>query len=164
MDPNLARCLESLNRTLAGVSTSRAEVSTDGRWSVAQIIEHLDLAYTRNAAGLELRVAKGEVPLLRGTTKQTLARFVVVVLGYFPAGRQSPPTVLPQGRPFEEVRDALETDLVALDRALDAAEQKFGAARPILNHPIMGPFSVADWRRFHWVHTRHHVRQIDDRK
>jgi hypothetical protein len=164
MDPNLTRCLESLTRALAGLSASRAETSKDGRWSIAQIVEHLDLAYTRNTAGLELRVAKGAAPELRGTGKQAVARFVLVVLGYFPSGRQSPPAVVPQGRPFDDVRGGLEADLVALDRALAAAEQKFGATRPIVIHPIMGPFSVADWRRFHWVHTRHHVKQINERK
>lgn len=164
MHPSLTRCLDSLNRALDGLPASRAEVSRDGKWSIAQIVEHLDLAFTKNAAGLDLRVAKGEVPALRGTTKQALARFVVVVLGYFPAGRQSPATVLPLGRPYDEVRGRLEGDLIALDRALDAAEQKFGATRPIVNHPIMGPFSVADWRKFHWVHTRHHLKQIAERK
>jgi hypothetical protein len=29
-----------------------------------------------------------------------------------------------------------------------------------LDHPILGPFSIAQWRKFHLVHGLHHVKQI----
>jgi hypothetical protein len=47
-----------------------------------------------------------------------------------------------------------------MDLALDGAAARFGARVKLMNHPIIGPLSVRQWRRFHWVHTRHHVRQI----
>lgn len=148
---------------LGDLPPGAAESSLPGRWSVAEIVEHLDLTYTKNAAGLRRRLAKPDASPHPRTFRQTVARFVVVGLGYFPSGRESPKSVLPEGRPFAEVRTKLEGHLIDLDQALHDAERAFGPARPILDHPVIGPFSVADWRRFHWIHTRHHLRQIERR-
>jgi hypothetical protein len=54
----------------------------------------------------------------------------------------------------------IDPHLLVLDQRLKDVARAFGSRTPVLNHPIMGPFSVNDWRRFHWVHTRHHLRQI----
>lgn len=160
MHPDLARCVRGLREGLAGISPAEAERPRGDKWSIAQIAEHLDLAYTRNAAGIARRLQKGDVPRRSRSFRQTLVRLVVVQLGHFPSGRKSPEGVLPQGRPFSEVAADLEPHLIELDERLREAERVFGAAAPILDHPIIGPFSVADWRRFHWVHTRHHLRQL----
>jgi DNA-binding transcriptional regulator YdaS (Cro superfamily) len=32
---------------------------------------------------------------------------------------------------------------------------------PVLTHFQLGPMSVRQWRRFHRVHARHHVPQIE---
>ncbi len=40
------------------------------------------------------------------------------------------------------------------------AEQLFGSRRRSVRHMILGPLSLAQWRRFHLVHGRHHIRQI----
>jgi len=163
MHPDLARCLRGLREGLAGISPAEAERPRGTKWSIAQIAEHLDLAYTRSAAGVARRLQKGAAPRRGRTVRQMLARFVVVQLGYFPSGRKAPDAVLPQGRPFSKVVAGLEPHLIELDERLQEAERVFGAAAPILDHPIIGPFSVADWRRFHWVHTRHHLKQLATR-
>ncbi len=156
-------CRDGLERGLAGLSPADAEVSIDGAWSIANIIEHLDLTYAKNAAGLQRRLAKGDAPAHPRSVRQAAARFVVVTMGYFPHGRKSPDQVVPQGRPFTEVAAGLAGHLRELDRSLSEGERVFGATRAVLDHPVIGPFSVADWRRFHWVHTRHHLKQIADR-
>jgi hypothetical protein len=30
----------------------------------------------------------------------------------------------------------------------------------VLDHLILGPLTAAQWRKFHWIHGRHHVKQI----
>ena len=72
--------------------------------------------------------------------------------------------VVPQGRRFTEVAAQLDGHLDDLDRCLSEGERVFGATRAVLDHPVIGPFSVDDWRRFHWVHTRHHLKQIQVRR
>jgi hypothetical protein len=37
---------------------------------------------------------------------------------------------------------------------------KFGRGKVIAEHPILGPLTASEWRKFHWVHGRHHARQI----
>jgi hypothetical protein len=32
-----------------------------------------------------------------------------------------------------------------------------------LDHPFIGPLTADQWRKFHWVHGRHHIRQMQDR-
>ncbi len=54
--------------------------------------------------------------------------------------------------------------LQALDAAAVRCEAQFGPRVPVANHPILGGFTVRQWRRFHWSHTRHHVRQIAQRR
>jgi hypothetical protein len=58
----------------------------------------------------------------------------------------------------------IEPHLMVLDQRLKDVARAFGTRRPVLNHPLMGPFSVTDWRWFHWAHTRHHLRQISARQ
>lgn len=159
----IEQCRDGLERALAGLSPADAEVSTNGAWSIANILEHLDLTYTKSAAGLQRRLAKGDAPAHSRSARQAVARFVVVTMGYFPHGRKSPDQVVPQGRRFVDVAAGLAGHLLDLDKSLSESERVFGAARSVLDHPVIGPLSVADWRRFHWVHTRHHLKQIADR-
>ena len=82
--PLLEQCRDGLERALAGLSPADAEVSTNGAWSIANIVEHLDLTYTRNAAGLERRLVKGDAPARARSVRQAAIRFVIVTMGYFP--------------------------------------------------------------------------------
>jgi len=160
---NLELCRDGLRSALANISPADADTAHDDRWSIAKIIEHLDLTYTRNAAGLERRLGKGDSPERKRTLRQAAIRTLIVKLGFFPPGRTAPEMVVPQGRPFSEVMAGLDGHLQELDRWLAEGERVFGARRSVLDHPIIGPFSVDDWRRFHWVHTRHHLKQIRNR-
>jgi hypothetical protein len=46
-----------------------------------------------------------------------------------------------------------------MDRVLAECARRFGAGK-LANHFILGPLSAHQWRKFHWVHTRHHMKQI----
>ena len=54
-------------------------------------------------------------------------------------------------------------DLTDMDLALARAADRFGPG-PVMDHPILGAFTVRHWARFHYVHTRHHCRQITARR
>jgi hypothetical protein len=161
---DLELCRDGLRRAVAGLSSADSEISPGGVWSIANIIEHLDLTYTRNATALERRLAKGNAPERKRTLRQSAIRTLIVTIGYFPPGRTAPDMVVPQGKRFTEVAVQLDAHLDQLDRCLAEGERVFGARRPVLDHPVIGPFSISDWRRFHWVHTRHHLKQIQVRR
>ena len=55
---------------------------------------------------------------------------------------------------------AFNDALVAMDATLSDAERRFGKKTRILDHPILGPLTAEEWRRFHRVHADHHFRQI----
>jgi len=50
-----------------------------------------------------------------------------------------------------------------MDASLADAERRFGHRTRVLFHPILGPLTAQQWRRFHLVHGRHHLKQIEAR-
>jgi hypothetical protein len=163
----LEHCRAALRRELAGLTAAEAAFSPDARWSIAAILEHLDLSYTGTTAALVRRLEKGTPLEPRPVTlRHRLGRFRLLRLGAiaFPAGRQAPDGIVPRGRRFAEVSAVIEPHLLILDQRLKQAALAFGPRAPVANHPFLGPCSVADWRRFHWQHTRHHLKQVAARR
>jgi len=132
----------------------------DGRWCAAEILEHLYLTYRGTVKGAERCLQEGK-PLARTPTLQDRVRTAVVVgFGYMPEGRKAPERSTPRGMPAEEVVKAVGPEIAAMDDAIAKCEARFGRGTPILDHPILGPLTARQWRKFHWVHGRHHVKQI----
>ena len=161
------RYLQSARDAIDGaVGRLSAEVisrKSDGRWSIAEILEHLTLAYTGNAAALKKALESGELRARKPLLRQTLGRILVVDIGYFPrveapSGTRPSGTIAPE-RALPAARDALEE----LDRALALVGQRFGETLPVANHPYFAGLSVQQWRKFHWQHTRHHMKQVESR-
>lgn len=134
-----------------------------GKWNAAQILEHLFLTYKVTNRGLAKCMERGSPLATRGTLKHRLAVFIVVNCGYMPGGRKSPQRAMPQGMPVEEVRPAVIRELLQMDAELEACQRRFGVQTKILDHPFLGPLTAEEWRKFHWVHGRHHTRQIRQR-
>lgn len=86
---------------------------TDARWSIAELLEHLTLAFTANAASLEKALASGEVRPRTPTLKQTIGRIVVVDVGYFPRveapSMTRPNGTIPTGRALTAIREAIDS-------------------------------------------------------
>jgi hypothetical protein len=59
------------------------------------------------------------------------------------------------------LKQAME-NLERMDAALALAEQRWGRG-VIATHFRLGPMSAEEWRKFHYVHCRHHLKQIRDR-
>jgi hypothetical protein len=160
--------LESLRRELESVTQQWSETAAHrapaGKWSAAQILEHLYLTCMGTNRGIAKCLDK-QSPLATQTTtaKQRVRKWVVLGLGYMPDGAKAPERTVPRGLPVGEVRAAIFQELASMDSGLDACEKRFGAAQKIMDHPILGPFTAEEWRRFHYVHGRHHTRQIQQR-
>ncbi len=50
--------------------------------------------------------------------------------------------------------------IAEMDDMIARCEEKFGLSRKLLDHPILGPLTGEEWRKFHLVHGLHHVKQI----
>jgi hypothetical protein len=163
MHPLLQRADRALRDSAGTLSTDDLARHSPDKWSAAEILEHLGHTFSRTTKGLQRLVDHGAPTTARATGTQRFGKLVVVYAGYFPPGVQSPDAVRPRGADPAGVLAATLAGLAAMNEGLDAAELRFGPRLPVMDHPVLGPLSVHEWRRFHWVHTRHHARQIRKR-
>jgi hypothetical protein len=134
----------------------------DGKWSAAEVIEHLSLTYSGTARSMQKVLEAGAPTATPRKLKQRLAIWWITRLGRFPEGRQAPPAVRPKGEtgpPGAALTTALE-NLSRMDAAIADCERRFGAVC-LSDHPILGALNGVQWRKFHSVHARHHAAQIE---
>lgn len=157
---DLQKLQDSIADAIRGMSTEQSTFHPDGKWCAAEVLEHLYLTYRGTAKGCDRCLQEGK-PLARTPTLQDRIRAGVVVgLGYMPEGRKAPERSMPKGMPAEEILRAIGLELAAMDKKIKQCEQRFGEDTRILDHPFLGPLTARQWRRFHWVHGQHHVKQI----
>ena len=160
MDPGLKRLQDEISAAIQGLSTEELTRRPTDKWSVAQIVEHLYLTYTGTSKGFS-RVIEGGKPAANGSTlRQRLGALVVVGAGYFPRGVKSPPVAIPRGLPPEKCCSEVGSKIVEMDEMMARCAERFGADTKVLDHPVLGSLSVSQWRKFHLVHGRHHIKQI----
>jgi hypothetical protein len=132
----------------------------EGKWSTAQVLEHLAKTYTGTSRGFEKALAAQRSLATRATPWQHFARITVVGLGYFPRGRKSPEVVVPNSNwTGEHAIKTIREELAKLYEAQEKVEKLFSGV-PVVDHPVMGPLTPAQWAKFHYVHARHHAKQI----
>lgn len=163
MNSYLERLRQELEDAMAGVTPAELGRGPAGKWNGGQILEHLYLTYHNTNKGISRCMEKGVPLATRATLKHRLATLLVVNFGYLPSGAKAPERATPRGMPPQEVLAAIVPELREMDSGLAECERKFGAKTQIMDHPIMGPFRVDQWRKFHWVHGRHHARQLRER-
>ncbi len=164
MHPHLATCLTLLVDATRGGGPECSTRKDPRQWSVAEVVEHLQRAYLGTAKGFE-RCLDKQTPIATGQSlKQQVASFALIRLGYFPPGREAPKHVIPTGElDLTAVMDATRRDLERLDAAAVKARAAFGGVK-LVDHPVLGAFTVDQWLKFHLVHTRHHEKQIRARR
>jgi len=163
MNSYLERLRQELEDAIGGASPSALAQAPAGKWNAAQILEHLFLTYKNTNRGMAKCLEQGAPLATRATLKQCVGTLLVVNLGYLPGGRKAPERATPRGMSPEEVQQAIAPELQRMSSGLDDCERKFGARTKIMDHPFLGPLTADGWRKFHWVHGRHHARQIRER-
>jgi hypothetical protein len=164
MHAHLRQCLAIIEDATRGGGPECATRRHPDQWSVAEVVEHLQRAYRGTAKGFE-RCVENDAPMAtRQTFTQRFYAFAIIRLGIFPEGRKAPKHVIPTGAlDLAAVVDAARTDLDRLDAAAAKTRARFGSAK-VVDHPILGAFTVEQWLKFHLVHTRHHEKQIRARR
>jgi len=156
--------LEELKRTLESelerMSSEQMIWHPAEKWCAAEVLEHLYLTYTGTIKGFE-KVRDGGKPLaMPASIRQRTRTLVVLGFGYLPSGRKAPKPTVPRGLPVEKVRAEVGLKIVAMDEIIAECEVHFGRGTKLLDHPILGPLTGAQWRKFHLVHGLHHAKQI----
>jgi hypothetical protein len=85
---------------------------------------------------------------------------LVLDFGYFPSGRNSPDAAKPKGMSAEIILGEICRRIADMDDVIGKCEREFGKRAFVADHPVLGPFTMQQWRKFHWVHGRHHLKQI----
>ena len=164
MNAYLQRAHDAIERDAGSLSADLVARPVPGRWSIAEILEHLTLAFTRNAQALEKALASGELRARAPVLRARLSRILVVDAGYFPRVEAPemtrPSRSIPPERSVSAVLDALRT----VDSVLTRVSARFGDDALVANHPFFSGMTVPQWRKFHWRHTIHHMRQVRARR
>jgi len=167
MNRDLEMLRDELERSLGGLDERQTQLRPGGdpaRWNIQQIATHLLLTYAATETALDARIAKAAPTKARPTLAQYAGQFTLLRLGYFPRGRKAPDRVtapadatpVPGGVLIAQVHAAIDT----LDRRILEAESIFGPDLRAVSHMVLGPLTTRQWRRFHLIHGRHHIRQI----
>jgi len=161
-DPILGEVLTALLEPLEGRPAAAWKEAPDGKWTPAQIVEHIVLSLEASAERFEKRRDRPAMGR-RSSLRQTVARNLVLRTEWFPSGGKSPAVALPSAAP----------DPPILERRLRAAVARFdrlaGELLPVratnlfVAHHIFGDLTLPEWLRFHVIHTRHHAKQLRER-
>jgi Protein of unknown function (DUF1569) len=159
MDSLLEELKRALQSAVEGMSNRQMSWHPDEKWCAAEVLEHLCLTYTGTIKGFQRVLTAGKPIAGRVSVNQRLRTLVVLGLNHFPNGRKAPKQTVPRGLDSETVRAEVVKKLEAMDEIIAQCEARFGHGK-VLDHPILGPLTAVQWRKFHWIHGHHHVKQI----
>lgn len=160
MDSSLDQLTQDLLSAVENMSREQLRWHPPGKWCVGEILEHLYLSYTGTVKGFERVMNSGKPLASPASLKHRVRALVVVGLGYMPKGRTAPPPTRPKGMPAEEIRKQIGISMAEMNAIIGRCQAGFGSKVKVLDHPILGPLSASQWRKFHVVHGRHHWKQI----
>ena len=160
MDAYLERLQQAITSATQGMSVEDLQRHPEGKWSATEVLEHLYHTYSGSVKGFERCLHEGK-PLARTPLlKDRMRTLVVTGFGYLPEGRRAPERTRPRGMMADEVMREIGPRLSAMDDLITQCEVRFGRRTRVLDHPILGPLTARQWRKFHWVHGQHHLKQI----
>jgi Protein of unknown function (DUF1569) len=160
VSPELEEIRCEAERLTSEMSQADWQHASPGKWSCAQIFEHLLLSYTATTKGTLKAMELGKPLGGRPTLRDRISTFYVARLGLMPSGRAAPQQTTPKDGAGLESLGQFNDALVAMDATLADAEKRFGSKVKLLDHPILGPLTANEWRRLHRTHARHHLKQI----
>lgn len=163
--PALAALRASRDRYLerAGALTPElwSQPVGEGKWSPAEISEHVRLSYA--VIGRELATGSGGLPLKIPRWLRPWIRFRyfgrILKTGRMPAGAKAPREIRPHGDRLEQDATLLSLHEVAVAFE-DAVALRWDDPDAGFSHHIFGQVSLSDGWRFAVVHTDHHAGQL----
>ena len=160
MDSRLETLKQALDSAAEGMSNEELIWHPEGKWCASEVLEHLYLTYTGTIRVFEKVIESGRPLASQVSLMDRVRTFVVVGLGRMPEGRTAPANTRPKGLPVETVRNEVGAKIEAMGAIIAQCEARFGRGTQLLDHPILGPLTATQWRKFHLVHGRHHQKQL----
>ena len=145
---------------LQGRSDNDWERGPEGKWTPAQIVEHLALGLSFSAQKFQERRGHAPMARRRRTPAEKIAKFLIYGLGWFPPGRHAPERTVPAPVMPRRVAEPHFLAGVAEWNRLERELLPERRSDLFVKHPRMGDLTLEEWMRFHLIHARHHARQI----
>ena len=120
------------------------------------------LTYKVTTEEVTRQLAKGQASRRRRSLLETFLRLQALGLGVMPHWIPATPRLKP--REYEplagpELGKRLMEKAEEMDVLLATARRKFGI-QACGKHPFYGSLRVDEWRRYHALHAKHHLRQL----
>jgi hypothetical protein len=147
---------------LHGISPEDWHRGPRGKWSIAQIIAHLAAGVDLSSSVFAQRAEKTGMRR-RSNPGQAVLRHLLLGFGTFPPGRQSPEITRPPERPDPDIVSAQYRMGVERFATLAQTWTEKRLSEVFVKHPLLGDLNLPEWIRFHYVHARHHAKQIRSR-
>jgi len=163
MHPTTKQIRDAITNSTDRLSEAQMRLHPEGKWDSAAILEHLALTYGSTARVMHKCLREGKPLATSAMLRHRAARLLLLRFNYIPSGRKAPAKVVPTGMTGKEARDLIFANLEKMDEAFAQCEERFGTRVKIADHPVLGPIPLDGWRKFHVLHTRHHMKQIDAR-
>ena len=130
-----------------------------GKWSPAQVCDHVAVSYEASRAMLGgERAQKGMPRWVRPLIRVLFLRGVLKT-GRFPKGAKAPVAFQPAANPAPAAENLRRLEKAAAD--FDAeARRRGGPGDATIDHPVFGRIRVTDYIRLNAIHTRHHEAQL----
>jgi hypothetical protein len=160
MELRLKRLQNDLASATRGMTAADLARHPEGKWSAAEVLEHLYRTYTGTVKTFERCLQAGRPLATSPTLKQRVAAAITVGAGLMPGKREAPPFTRPQGMPAEKIIAEVGAQIATMDAIISQCEDRYGKRVKLVNHHALGPLTGEQWRKFHWVHGRHHIKQI----
>jgi glutathione S-transferase len=161
MHPAAHQIRDAIIRSTDGLTEQQMRNHPEGKWDTAAILEHLALTYGSTARVMQKCLKEARPLATSATVRHRVARSLVLRFSYIPTGRKAPKQVVPSGIAGKEALEMIYANLEKMDEAFAQCEQSFGTRCKIADHPVLGPIPISGWRKFHVLHTLHHMKQID---
>ncbi len=140
-----------------GVAADRWNVPrAPGKWSPAQVCDHLARAYEEGRKTLCGECGPSGMPRWLRPLIRVLYFNKVLKTGRFPKGSKAPPAFEPAANPAPPADNLRRLEKAAAD--FDAEAQR--RADVAIDHPVFGRIKVVDYVRLNAIHTRHHGTQL----
>ena len=138
VDSSLDKTRRAIDQSIRGLSLAQLAAHAEGKWSPAQILEHLSLTYSSTVKGLGRCLAADKPLATKPTLYQRGAIALVVVCGHMPEGRQAPSFTRPKGLPAEDVVRVIQENLGQMEEIIGRCEARFGKRVKIADTPCWG--------------------------
>ena len=157
-----------ISRELSGLDTEVSQKHPRDKaylWSIQHVVEHLMLSYCHTSRKLEDSLRKRSSSRHQSRTLlQWVLQLMVLSFGHFPRGVPALSETVPKPSDLpamdgDDLARNLRNELKSMDDLLDRCRQRFGMEK-VAVHPLFGPLRVDQWRRYHAVHTMHHLQQL----